>query len=67
MYVVLEAPFIFWCFPSLDFSDVYDVYVGGTRFITHWYGFLITIFGFFIALSRTRDKIVRAKICNIWY
>lgn len=32
-----------------------------------WYGFVITLFGFLISLSRLRDKIVRTKVWNIWY
>ena len=28
---------------------------------------MLTLFGLLIAISRIRDKIIRAKILNIWY
>ena len=43
------------------------MFVGGTRYLGSWAGSIISFFGFFIALSRTRDKIVRAKLWNMWY
>lgn len=67
VYSLLEGPFIFWSKPQFEYSPSNLVLVGSTRYIETWYGFIVTLFGFFIALSRLRDKIVRTKVWNIWY
>jgi len=43
------------------------MFVGGTRYFGSYFSCIISLFGFFIALSRTRDKVVRAKLRNMWY
>ena len=42
------------------------MYVGGTRYIHHWYTYLICTFGLLVALSRMRDKLLRVKVYNLW-
>ena len=41
--------------------------MGSTNYIDHVFGFLVTLFGLLIALSKIRDKIIRTKIINWWY
>lgn len=44
-----------------------NLYSGESFYINEWYAFAITLFGFGIAISRMRDKIVCVKMRNIWY
>ena len=67
VYSLLEGPFIYYAKPAYEYADEYGVYVGSTRYIENAGGFFVTIFGFLIALSRMRDRIIRAKVRNIWY
>ena len=67
MYSLLEGPFIFYAKPAYNYKPEYLMYVGSTRLISHWIGCSVTLFGFLIALSRMRDKIVRVKMWNLWY
>jgi len=67
VYSLLEGPFIFYAKPQFQYSPNNLVFVASTLFIESWYGFSVTLFGLFIALSRMRDKIVRTKVSNIWY
>ena len=67
MYSLIEGPFIFYAKPNYEYKSKYSMYVGSTRMINHWIGCFVTLFGFLIALSRMRDKIVRVKMWNLWY
>ena len=67
VYSLLEGPFIFWSKPSFQYSAKNLTYVGSTIYIDQWFGFIVTLFGLLIALSRMRDKVVRVKVWNIWY
>ena len=42
------------------------MYVGGTKFIDSWYAWLVCLFGFLVALSRMRDRLLRVKLYNMW-
>ena len=68
---MLDGPFIYYAKPQYEFKNLtdpeYDGYVGDTRYIGTYYGSIVTVFGLIVALSRMRDKIVRAKITNMWY
>ena len=64
---MLEGPFIFYSKPSYVYNDYLNKYVGSTRLIDNFFGFMVTIFGLFIALFRIRDKLIRMKIKNIYY
>ena len=70
VYCVMEGPFIYYAKPQYEFKVVneqYSGYVGATRYIGTYYGSIVTLFGLVIAVSRMRDKIVRAKLLNMWY
>ena len=66
---MLEGPFIYYAKPIYTYdADVGNgVYVGATKYIQHVGGFCVTLFGFFIALSRMRDKLIRARLWNLWF
>lgn len=70
VYCLLEGPFIYYAKPIYTFdADVgeHGYYVGATRYIEHATGFCVTLFGLFIALSRMRDKLIRARLWNLWF
>ena len=52
--------------PSYRYNDDYELYVGGTKFIQKWYTWLVCLFGFLVALSRLRDRLLRVKFYNMW-
>lgn len=37
---------------------------GKTKYASNWYEFIILLFGFLMALSRFRDKLLRTKLWN---
>ena len=68
VYSLLEGPFIFYSKPIYYYEkNSVATYVASTRYIDNFYGFFVTLFGFFIALSRMRDKLIRTKLWNIWH
>ena len=70
MYCLLEGPFIYYAKPHFvykDYIENYSGYVGATNFIDTYYGTCVTLFGFIIALSRMRDRVVLMKLKNMWY
>ena len=67
VYSLLEGPFIFFSMPDLDYKADKHLYSGMTTYINSWYAFAVTLFGFGIAISRMRDKILRVKLNNIWF
>ena len=67
VYSVLEGPFIFFSMPELNYEAHKHLYRGKTRYINEWYAFAVTLFGFGIAISRMRDKILFVKLKNIWF
>jgi len=66
LLAVFSWPICEWTKPSYRYNEEYDKYVGSTSLINSWYGLLASIFGFLVALSRMRDKLLRVKIYNIW-
>ena len=40
--------------------------MGGTKFDDNWYNLLVSLFGFFLALSKLRDEYFRIKVYNIF-
>lgn len=69
---LFEGPFLYYCKPVYEFQETiggepYNGYVGATKYIGTYYGSLVTIFGVVIAFTRMRDRIVRAKMTNMWY
>ena len=67
VYILLEGPFIFYSKPMLYYDSETHVYSGETIYISHWYLCIVTLFGFFVGISRMRDRIVFTKIKNICY
>ena len=69
VYCLLEGPFIYYAKPIYTYNaDVGNgYYVGASRYIEHVFGFSVTLFGFFIAMSRMRDKLIRARLWNLWF
>ena len=53
--------------PHYRYDREKDTYIGGTKYINSWVYWPVTLFGVFIALSRLRDPLLRAKLRNIWY
>ena len=53
--------------PKYEYNYEYGLYVGSTIYISNGWGFLVTLFGIIIALSRMRDRVIRSKIKNLWY
>jgi len=52
--------------PSYRYNEETQRYEGKTRFADGWFEFLVCLFGFFMALSRMRDRLLRVKLWNIW-
>ena len=67
VYILLEGPFIFYSKPQLYYDSETHVYSGETIYISQWYLCLVTLFGFFVAISRMRDKIIFTKVKNVWF
>ena len=53
--------------PHYRYIADHDSYVGGTKFISSWYYWPVTLFGVIIALSRLRDPLLRVKLKDVWY
>ena len=63
---IFAWPICYLTKPSYRYYEEVDNYVGATRFIQNWYSWLVCLFGFIVAISRMRDKLLRAKLYNAW-
>ena len=66
LLAVFSWPICYLTKPSYRYDPDSKNYVGATRYIQAWYTWLVCLFGFLVAVSRMRDKLLRVKLYNTW-
>lgn len=64
LYAIFSWPICEITKPNYRYISTLSSYIGGTVYVNGFFGALVLLSGFIIALSRMRDRLLREKLWN---
>ena len=66
LYAIFSWPICMVTRPNFRYVGTLNSYIGSTIFISNWPRAIVLLSGFFIALSRMRDRLLQQKMLNVF-